>query len=212
MNDHENDSIKENLRIYERCRDDLLKRQLSNAENFDKAILAYSSAGLGFSVTFLKGLTDKGHPYAIWMLLLSWVLFSLSIISTIASYVASQKAIIRQLQIAQDYYQSGNHDAYSAKNSAAQVTEWLNISSGLLFAVAIILTVVFACLNVEIGSTSMKEELTNAAGIPVMQKLVSTQDGAPVPSLQRGAPIPTMQAVARPAAPQQPTDKQPPSK
>jgi len=46
--------LSERQRVYERTRDDLLKRQLSNAENFDKAILSVSTAALGFSLAFLK--------------------------------------------------------------------------------------------------------------------------------------------------------------
>jgi hypothetical protein len=42
--------------MYSEVRQDLLKRQFSNAENFDKAILSLSTAGLGFSLAFLKDL------------------------------------------------------------------------------------------------------------------------------------------------------------
>lgn len=44
----------ERQRLYERHRDDLSKRQISNAENLDKSILTYSGAGLALSLGFLK--------------------------------------------------------------------------------------------------------------------------------------------------------------
>ena len=46
--------MKERQRLYEEYRKDLLARQLSNAQNFDKAVLSLSTAGLGFSLAFIK--------------------------------------------------------------------------------------------------------------------------------------------------------------
>lgn len=42
------------LKLYADARADLLKRQLSNSENADRAILSVSTAALGFSLAFLK--------------------------------------------------------------------------------------------------------------------------------------------------------------
>jgi hypothetical protein len=40
--------------MYDKLRDDLLKRDLSNTEGYDKAILTLSSASLGFSLSIAK--------------------------------------------------------------------------------------------------------------------------------------------------------------
>jgi hypothetical protein len=51
MNTDNNEKAQE---LYERYRDELLKRQLSNSENFDKAILTLSSAGLALYLTAIE--------------------------------------------------------------------------------------------------------------------------------------------------------------
>jgi hypothetical protein len=50
------DLATEKRRLLAETRADLLKRQLSNAENYDKAVLSLSTAFLGFSLAFLKDL------------------------------------------------------------------------------------------------------------------------------------------------------------
>ena len=46
------------LKLYGETRADLLKRQLSNSENADRAILSVSTAALGFSLAFLKDIVS----------------------------------------------------------------------------------------------------------------------------------------------------------
>ena len=45
---------KRSTEIFDSFRDELYKRQLSNSEAYDKAILSLSSAGLAISLSFIK--------------------------------------------------------------------------------------------------------------------------------------------------------------
>jgi hypothetical protein len=73
------DEIEERKRLYSETRKDLLNRQLSNAENFDKAILSLSTAGLGFSLAFIKGIVPiRGATY-LFLLYFSWWMFGITI-------------------------------------------------------------------------------------------------------------------------------------
>ena len=185
-----------------------MARQLSNAENFDRAILTYSTAGLGLSLAFLKDflpITEAGYA---WLLYGSWGMFTLAITITICSYISSQRGITRQLVLGERYYMRRDEAAVTEKNLFVAMTDWLNNVSGLCFIAAIIFTTAFVSINLERASTMAE------------QKRVFTQDGAPVPTLQkfeqtgnlqRGAPIPALQQIPQQQAPQQQAPQQQPT-
>ena len=49
----------ERQKLHDALRDDLFKRQLSNSEMLDKAILSLSSAGIGVSLLYLKSKDEQ---------------------------------------------------------------------------------------------------------------------------------------------------------
>lgn len=67
--------------------DELSKRDLSNVENLDKAILSLSSAGLGLSLVFIRNVVKLAEASHVWFLHVSWFMFVLAIISTLSSYL-----------------------------------------------------------------------------------------------------------------------------
>ncbi len=80
---------KRSIELYDKFRDDLLKRQLSNTENYDKSILTLSSAGLAISLTFLKTVVPLENAEYIWLVQFSWVFFLLSILLSLVAYFIS---------------------------------------------------------------------------------------------------------------------------
>ena len=57
QNPHDTSDYDESEKLYEmylKEEEDISKRELSNVENLDKAILSLSSAGLGLSLVFIK--------------------------------------------------------------------------------------------------------------------------------------------------------------
>lgn len=133
--------------LYRDTRDDLLKRQLSNSENFDKAILTLSTAALGISLTFTKYVVPLQSAAYLWTLRLSWVLFTLAIISTLCSFLLSQCGIKTQLRHAEKYYLERKDEFLAKGNRAARYTERAAYASAILFVGAIILLVLFVSLN-----------------------------------------------------------------
>lgn len=185
-------------KMFEDFRSELWKRELSNAENFDKAILAYSSAGLAFSLGVLRDFIPISKALIPWALYASWSLFTLAIVSTIFSYMLSQIGIKQQITRAEEYYLRYQEDAYHQRNCLAWWTEATNFASGFFFVAAVVLTTVFVSFNLS-GETAMTDS-----------KKVLAKDGAPVPNfqktpevIQKGAPIPNLQKVPQPQ-PQQP--------
>lgn len=187
----------EKQRLLAETRADLLKRQLSNAENYDKAILSLSTAFLGLSFVFMKDLVPAHQAKWLCLLYGSWGLLTGAVLTTIVSFWVSQQAIDEQLKKAEDYYVRGDQSALT-KSRIARATDWLNATSGVLFVLGVSLTTTFVVANFERGtkmSTDKKGErvqVREAAPIPMMQE-------AP---LKKGAPIPDLQQVPQGQAPQ----------
>lgn len=139
-------------RLYTETRADLLARQMSNSEKFDGAILAVSTAALGFTLNLATevaatGSTRAGRSAAQMWLASLWLVFGLAILSTILSFIFSQWAIKRQLAYAEEYYLNGKKDYLEKRNTPACVTEILNYCAACLFAIGMIGTVVFFVLR-----------------------------------------------------------------
>tara|TARA_R110001583_G_scaffold194927_1_gene367696 strand:- start:784 stop:1368 length:585 start_codon:yes stop_codon:yes gene_type:complete len=141
--------------IFNTRREDLLKRNLSNTENYDKAILTLSSASLGLSLTAIKFVVPLGNAEYFWLLYSNWALLTLSILSSLLAYLIGNKAIEKELSKAHDYYKKGDEDAFDQKNGYIKFNKFLNYFTGLVFSASIILIILFVTLNMEI--TNMTE-------------------------------------------------------
>ncbi len=130
--------------IYAKTREDLLKRQLSNNENFDRSILTLSSAALALTVAFIRGMPEI---HCVSLLVLSWIALVSSILTTILSYLASQRGIARQLELAERYYLKNDESALNAKNFPALLNEILAYLSATCFVAGIILLLAFFGIN-----------------------------------------------------------------
>jgi hypothetical protein len=194
--------------IYDSFRDELLKRQLSNTENYDKSILTLSSSGLAISLTFLKTIIPIDEANHLWMIKTSWLCFLFSITLSIIAYLISNAAIDKQLEIAENYYIRLDNKAFNEKNYLSIANECINKIVGILFILAIVATILFVTLNINQTEPEMShnnENKTNSgklvlglesAGVPRMQRI-------PEPQLSiNSAQIPRMQAI--PVASSQP--------
>lgn len=201
------------LKLYADTRSDLLKRQLSNSENADRAILSVSTAALGFSLAFLKDIVSLQEAIFPYLPYLSWALFALSIVVTLLSFFTSQKAIDEQLELAHKYYIDRDEAAAMLRPKYAGVTDTLNKSGAILLVVGLLATCMFVGINLWKGKTvADKKQIHDGAFVPLMQRVpqggVLVQKGAPIPTLQTvptkpqgGAPIPSFQQVPSQPAP-----------
>ena len=139
---------RERERLYAEYRTELLKRQLSNSENFDRSVLSLSSGLLAASIAFIKpapGAPGIGH----WALLAcSWVALAVAIAFTMLSFLVSQRAIDRQLNFATWYYLDKHDDALNAPNKAADWTLRLNWFASVAFGIGVVLTVWFGIVSI----------------------------------------------------------------
>lgn len=185
--------VSENQRIYERMRDELIISQRSNSDNFDKAILSLSSAALGLTLTFISNLIDLSNAQFLIILYLSWFFFILAIISTLISFLVSQKGFSIQLDMAEKIYLDDEKVDDKKINFISRWVNGLNIFSAIIFILALILLTLFSITNISKGAVKMnKPKQTKpvilAEGKPVnkLQKVVKTEvtKGLPINKLQ----------------------------
>jgi len=180
--------------MFDKLRDDLLSRDLSNTESYDKAILALSSSTLGLSLTAIKFVVPITTASYVFMLKLSWATLLVSVICSLAAYLISNKAIQIQLNNARDYYKNGIEDAFHRKNKYTTINSALNITTGATFSLAIFLTVIFITINIENGDLPVSDKkqtgvtIERSANIPSMET-VST----PIDNATNSANVPTME-------------------
>ena len=179
-------------RLHTETRKDLLSRQLSNSQIYDRTILTVSVSAITIPIAFLKFLVPYSDALLTELLLASWCLFGLSIIVTMASMLTSQQGIKIQLDYAQKYYMEQKKEYFKKPNKYAKITDKLNKLSGGMFIIAIILTVLFLTLNFLGGKPIMTDKtghrVDEGADIPSMQQV---QGGV----LKKGADIPDLQQV-----------------
>ena len=178
--------------MHAETRKDLLNRQLSNSQIYDRTILTVSVSLITIPIAFLKFLVPYNDAHFTELLIVSWCLFGLSIIVTMVSMLTSQKGIKIQLDYAQKYYLEQKDEYFTKTNKYAKITDNLNNLSGGIFIVAIILTVLFLTLNFSGGKPPMTDKtgqrVNEGATISQMQQ---AQGGV----LKKGANIPDLQQV-----------------
>jgi hypothetical protein len=192
MSDEETDDKKLRLELLSKLREEIHKRQLSNTENYDKAVLSLATAFLAASLTFLKDFVPFRDACWKALLPLSWALFGLAIVATIASFFTSQEELDAQLNRAEDYYLQEDESALERKSSFDKWTKALNLASAIAFILGIACTIVFISINLSEATMSNQgggRNIQKGALTPSIQKAPGTgqmgNDGALVPSVQK---------------------------
>jgi hypothetical protein len=200
------DDTAERQQRYDSFREEVSKRQLSNAENFDKSILTYSSAGLAFSLGFLKDYVAVGRAAQLWMLYGSWALFSLAILLVVASYPLSQQVLDIQLARAHEYYCDRREEAYDEKTAWELTAIWFTSLAGFAFFIALVLTTLFVSLNLRNSRMADIEPMVRNDGVT---GLSMQKQGQANQNVEKGATaLPLQRVTPAPVPPQQP---QPPA-
>ncbi len=109
---------------------------LSSSNQFDRAILTLSSGLLALSLAFIKDIVPLKEAQWMNLLFVSWCLLGFAILSTVISFLASQKAIRLCLE-----------EAASDGGVWSKITTGLNIISAALFVFGVSSTVVFVIKN-----------------------------------------------------------------
>ncbi|TAG47156.1 MAG: hypothetical protein EAZ30_10185 [Betaproteobacteria bacterium] len=182
----------ENKKLLEKYREDILKRSLSNTENYDRSILTLSASFLGFSLAFIRDLAAGIDVSASFLLPSSWLFFFIAIVVTLVSFQVSERALIVALENAESVYLRNDPSGYEKTNRLEKWNRYCSYGSGATFSFASLLTVIFVTLNL----SNMKPTIVQkGASIP------KPQSGAAVPGMQLPAPVPAPTPPAPAPAP-----------
>jgi len=156
-------------KMYFELQTELSKRETSNSEAFDKAILTYSTGALALSLGFLKDFAVTSGGNNLGLLYWSWLLFVTCIASTVGSFLVGKFGNRLQLQKAENYYLHRDYCAYEKRNIPSLVTTGMNWLSGLSFCTGALLTVLFVFHSVKDQTMTTR----NNPPTDVIQKIAS---------------------------------------
>ncbi|HXF90876.1 MAG TPA: hypothetical protein VNJ29_02990 [Candidatus Nitrosotenuis sp.] len=115
-------------------RENLYAAAIEQTKTFDKALLTLSSGAFGVTIAFLKDLVPKPYDNTNWLLAISWLFFSISLVSVVCSYLFSQHAILKQMDLnKQNSKKKGSKDEKNVWTTATVITNWLSLIA-FLFA------------------------------------------------------------------------------
>jgi hypothetical protein len=131
---------KEEVRIYEKMREELDKRHIINAQIYDTSILTFSMGALALLSSQLKGVHLSCCSLV--MLVATSVLFLIAVFSTLFSFIIAQKAIPIQLSIIKRYYLDEDPKAGKEINPFAQWLDYFAYLSGITFMAGLIMALI----------------------------------------------------------------------
>jgi hypothetical protein len=136
------------LELYDEHRKQASEDIESSTDNFDKNLLAVSSAALGFSLAFIKDIVHMQS--AVWhrVLYASWICFAACIVITVFSFRLSVMANNQHLNHLHKYYIEKNEEYLNKKSRAAIVLGVFTWAAAVCFLGGIILTLIFCIKNV----------------------------------------------------------------
>ncbi len=125
-------------------REFLLAATQKAQEEFDKSVLWLSSGALGVSFTFLKDLIYANQIESLWLLLVAWMCWTLSIFAVFFSYHFSRLALKTTIS----KIDNGTiYDSPVANERFATFTKWLNRFGVIFLFVGIIFIILFSYFN-----------------------------------------------------------------
>ena len=156
------DPVEENRQLYLRYRGELMAKRLSNSQALDRSILTLSSSALSLTLVFTKSLFLHDQPFLPWLLVGSWISFSLAIFSTLVSFHVARIGLKEDIDYAEQYYLGDQSllfkpedesigledESLKALSRPRRFTEGLNYSSSIFFFLGTILLILFSSLNI----------------------------------------------------------------
>jgi hypothetical protein len=126
-------------------RKSLVSALLDQSSSYDKWVLTLASGALAISLTFIEKIVPHPQTQTINYLIGAWSTFGLSILMTLLSFLFSQKACLKNIEIIENRLKTNN---YPASNKFTIVTGILNWLSMALFLTGVALLIVFAVNNI----------------------------------------------------------------
>lgn len=135
-------------KVYLEERSSLIDAKREGSLLFDKAILTLAAGAFGLSLTFIRQVAPNIIPETIFLLICAWTMFCISLLSTLISFLTSQVACSKQIEIleTEDLDNQSNQDKKSY-NKLSICTWRLNILSISTFIIGVISLAIFSIFN-----------------------------------------------------------------
>lgn len=133
---------------YLRFIEDSNRREIANSENYDKSLLTLSTALLALAVTFSGEIVPFDGARSLWLLLLSWALFTLTIIGVIGSFIYGQHVFKILKANAKNYYLEGDLSKNALSESFSNKIRNTNTATGVLFILGIVAFTIYVGINI----------------------------------------------------------------
>ena len=150
MNQLNSDKKDLEYRVYLEERKSLIEFKFEEARLFDKAILTLAAGALGLSLTFIRQIAPQPDSWTKPILAASWGSFSLSLLITLISFLTSQYACSKQIEILEeenfetDYSPKEEHVLHNRWGAYTRKLNWASIIS---FIIGAILLSIFSIAN-----------------------------------------------------------------
>lgn len=139
-----NDVEQQNRAAMKAERGQIHRSQVSNAETYDRYILALSSSLLGFSAVFLTHLGRNAMGAPMWILVTSWAFLGLAVVSTLGSIMYGQRVLRVLMDGTEDYYIKGDESSRERSAILSRRVDRVNMVSGALFIAGVLFLIVFS--------------------------------------------------------------------
>jgi len=138
--------------IYLTERSELNRGAAAGANAFDRTLTSLSAGGIAFSLTYVQVFFDGlDQVLSSWLLLVSWTGFLVSLLVTLISFLTSQKAYGRQVEILETAFLHDDEEAsntgQSVENRWRVATNALNLVSLGAFIIGVVNISVFVARN-----------------------------------------------------------------
>ncbi|MBE0660790.1 MAG: hypothetical protein IH602_24060 [Bryobacteraceae bacterium] len=163
----------------------------SMSDEFDKSILTYSSLGLGVSLAFIKDVVPLANAVCLGLLYASWIAFATAIVATVFSFPLSMWAQEKHVDHLKLYYIDKKQEYLNAGSKPATWLKYFRWLSGTFFVLAIVGTIWFCILNVNVARNMTKSKDNDS-----QMRLQEGRDPIRVTPLEKGRPPMAMTPLA----------------
>ena len=146
--------------IYLDERKSLVQSNENSSAQFDKAILTLAAGAIALSITFIDKIAPTPQKSTLIFIAISWLSFIISLLSTLISFLTSQKACYKQIQIIEHEFDLNNSHAENSKdkkthNIFSVWTDRLNVISITSFIIGVVFLAIFSISNIIVRSNNM---------------------------------------------------------
>ncbi|MGA8849494.1 MAG: hypothetical protein WB564_06715 [Dehalococcoidia bacterium] len=120
---------------------------LDQSRSFDKYVLTMAASTFGLSFLFIQHIVPEPTADTMRFLVAAWGAFAGSILITLISFLLSQKACLRQIEILGRWLGRRSEELQKPINVYTRITQWFNWLSMAAFISGVALLITFGAKN-----------------------------------------------------------------